>query len=119
MSQHDDTVSLRQMLDFSRDAVSLSVGRNREDLDSDRMFNLAMARAVEVIGEASNRLSKETRDKYPEIPWSQIISTRNRLIHAYDKVDFDILWDILHLDLPPLIQQLEAILGDANSNQDV
>ena len=53
----------------------------------------------------------EDRGRYPQVPWSQLVSLRNRLIHGYDQVDFDILWQILTQDLPPLVQELEAILA--------
>jgi len=53
---------------------------------------------------------KKFCDQYSEIPWPQIVSLRNRLIHGYDSVDFDILWQILTNDLPPLIASLELII---------
>ncbi|HAY20865.1 MAG TPA: hypothetical protein DCY27_01570, partial [Desulfobacterales bacterium] len=52
----------------------------------------------------------EIKTNYPQIPWFQIISLRNRLIHGYDAVDLDILWEILIKDLPPLVVELEQIL---------
>ena len=48
---------------------------------------------------------------YPSIPWPQIVGLRNRLIHGYDAVDFDILWDVLQFDLPALIAELRAIFA--------
>jgi uncharacterized protein with HEPN domain len=111
MSHHDDSVPLRHMLDACREAVQYSQGRSRTDLDSDRLFQLAMVRLVEVIGEAAGRLTKTTHARHPQIPWPQIISTRNRLIHGYDQIDHDILWNILTQDLPPLIPILEGILS--------
>jgi uncharacterized protein with HEPN domain len=48
--------------------------------------------------------------RYPEIPWPQIVGLRNRLIHGYDAVDLDILWQIIEHDLPPLIAALQIIL---------
>jgi uncharacterized protein with HEPN domain len=111
--KHDgDQARLRHMLDHAREAAQLAHGRTRTDLDADRMFNLAMTRLLEIIGEAAGRVTQPTRDQYPMVPWSQIVGLRNRLIHGYDEVDFDILWVIVQTDLPPLISQLEAILGE-------
>jgi len=107
MSQHNDEVRMRHMLDYSREALGLSRDRSREDLDTDRVMELALVRLVEIIGEAASRVSEETRESNPEIPWSQIVSLRNRLIHGYDSVDLDILWQILQSDLPSLISKLE------------
>jgi len=112
MSRHDDTVPMRHMLDHAREAVEMARGRDRRDLDHDRQFNLAMVRLVEVIGEAARRISSPTRELHPQVPWSQIVGTRDRLIHGYDRVDFDILWKIVHDELPPLIERLQAILTD-------
>ncbi len=111
MSHHDDSIRLRHMLDACREAVQFSQGRSRNDLDSDRLFQLAMFRLVEIIGEAASHLSKETHALHVGIPWPQIISTRNRLIHGYDQIDHDILWNILTQDLPPLIPTLEGIVS--------
>ena len=104
-------VRLSHMLDHAREAIVLSEGRSRSDLDSDRLLNLALVRLLEVVGEAANRVPVEERDQHPEIPSPQIISLRNRLIHGYDAVDNDILWQIIVRDLPPLVESLEAILA--------
>jgi len=88
----------------------MAQGKRRADLDTDRQLNLSLVRLLEIIGEAASRISKEDLVRYPHIPWTEVVSLRNRLIHAYDMVDFDILWQIVTKDLPPLIEQLERIL---------
>ncbi len=93
--------------------MQLAHHRSRADLDSDRLFNLGMTRLLEIIGEAAARVSQATRDRHPQIPWSAIAGMRNRLIHGYDDVDFDILWDVVQRDLPALIVELEGIVRDA------
>lgn len=105
----DDLVRLRHMLDHSREALDLIEHRKRRDLDTDRVLGLALVRLLEIVGEAAGRVSSEVSDAHPEIPWSQIVSLRNRLIHGYDSVDMDILWQILKCDLPPLVRSLAAI----------
>jgi uncharacterized protein with HEPN domain len=99
------------MLDHAREAVALTQGKARSDLDTDRLLNLALVRLVEIIGEAANRIPKDEQAQHPQIPWAQVISLRNRLIHGYDLVDFDILWQIVRQDLPPLITALESIVS--------
>jgi len=111
MTQHEDRVRLRHMLDYSRKAVAMIEGRTREDLDRDEMLCLALTRVVEVIGEAATRVSQAGQQRHGQIPWPEIIGLRNRLVHGYDSVDLNILWDIVQQDLPPLIEQLQAILG--------
>jgi len=64
------------------------------------------------VGEAANRITKERRDAIPNIPWRQIISMRNRLIHGYASVDRDVLWDVVRNDLPLLIAELARAVPD-------
>jgi len=98
------------MLDHARDAVAMAGGRIRSELDTDRQLNPSLVRLLEIVGEAASRMPAQERVRYPEIPWSEIVSLRNRLIHGYDSVDFDILWQIVTDDLPPLIAVLERAL---------
>lgn len=106
-----DAISIRQMFDHADEAWQLAVGRSRTDLDSDRLFQLAMTRLLEIVGEAAGRISSATRDQQPQIAWPQIVALRNRLIHGYDAVDCDIMWQIVQQDVPVLITQLKAIVG--------
>jgi uncharacterized protein with HEPN domain len=110
MSKHDPDIALRQILTHAREAVALIQDKTRADLDQDRLLNLALSRLVEIIGEAANRIPEEVQAQFPELPWFQMIGARNRLIHGYDSVDFDILWVIVSRDLSVLIRQLEKIL---------
>ena len=111
MSQHHDRVRLCHMLDSGREALALASGKQRTDLESDHVLELALTRLLEIVGEAANRVSPETQSQHPQIPWRQIVGLRNRLIHGYEAVDIDILWDIIEHDLPPLIATLEDIVG--------
>jgi len=110
MSRRDDQVGLNDMLSHAREAVDLLGGSTRQELERDRVMQLALTRLVEIVGEAANRVSSVTQHEHPEIPWPQIIGMRNRLIHGYDVIDWDLLWDTVVSDLPPLIAALEAIV---------
>jgi uncharacterized protein with HEPN domain len=114
MSRHDPMVRVRHMLDHAREAVEMVKGKTRADLDADRQLNLSLVRLVEVIGEAAARIPDDFRARYPQVPWRQIIGMRHRMIHDYDVIDFDILWAVLRQDLPPLIEQLEAIVREGS-----
>lgn len=111
MSLHEDDVRLRHMLDHAIEAVELCEGKTRADLDASRLLNLALVRLIEVVGEAANRVSGARRERHPGIPWREIVSMRNRIVHGYDEVDFDILWAVIRDDLPALIRRIEAALG--------
>jgi uncharacterized protein with HEPN domain len=114
MTRHNPMVLVHHMLDHSREAMEMTRGRIRADLDRDRLLNLALVRLVEVIGEAASRLPEEFRSRHPQVPWRQTVGMRNRLIHGYDTVNFDILWSIIQEDLPPLIEKLEAIVREGS-----
>ena len=96
------------MLDHAREARELAEGRIREDLDEDRQLNLSLTRLLEIVGEAANHVPSDVQAQYPQIPWRDITDFRNRLIHGYFSVDFDILWQIVQKDLPDLIETLET-----------
>lgn len=111
MPSHDTNVRLRHMLDAAREATQMAQSKKRADLDAERPLNLSLVRLLEVVGEAASRVPVGERTEYSGIPWVQIVGLRNRLIHGYDNVDFDILWEIITQDLPPLIAELEKILS--------
>ena len=111
MSQHEDLIRLRHMLDHTREASNLARSHSRSDLDTDRLLGLGLVRLLEIVGEAAGRISEGLRAEQTLIPWPRIVGLRNRLIHGYDSVDMDILWEILTNDLPPLIESLQAIPG--------
>ena len=102
------------MLDHALEAVAMVKGKTRVDLDKDRQLNLALVRLLEILGEAATRIPKEDQTHYSDISWSEIVSLRNRLIHGYDTVDFDILWQIINQDLPRLIESLRTVLYDGS-----
>lgn len=99
------------MRDHGLEAVHMVRGRARGDLEADRTLSLALTRLLEILGEAANRVPLEQQSAHPGIPWRRLIGLRNRLIHDYDRVDLDILWEIVTRDLPPLVEALEAILA--------
>lgn len=106
MLQPERISAIDDMLAHAREALLLMRERSRSDLDTDRLLNLALERLLEIVGEAANRVPKEQQALYPEIPWPQIGSLRNRLIHGYDSVDLAILWQVVTVDLPLLVASL-------------
>jgi len=113
MLSREDEVRLRHMLDHAREAIAFAAGKTRVDLQHDRLLQLGLVRLIEIIGEAAARVSKVAQAAHPAVPWPQIVATRNRLIHGYDFVDYDILWQTLQDDLPGLVRELERLLAGA------
>ena len=95
------------MLEYARKAQRVAQGRSRADLDKDEILVLALTRALEIVGEAAGRVSPEGRSWCPGLAWPKITGMRNRLVHGYDEVDLEVLWQTLEQDLPPLIVELE------------
>jgi uncharacterized protein with HEPN domain len=98
------------MVDAAKEAMSFITGRQRGDLDMNRMLVLSLVKSIEIMGEAASKVTKETRDSHPEVPWLNIIGMRNRLIHVYFDIDLDRVWDTITDDLPPVIATLEEIV---------
>ena len=108
MYRYDPSILVRHMLEHAEEAVQMTQGRDRTDLDTDRQLNLALVRLMEVVGEAANRLPDYLIQRHSNIPWKQIVNLRNRLIHGYDKVDYDILLEYHQKRSPPTNQETQS-----------
>ncbi len=108
--ERDDRVYILHTIDAAEKAVEISNRINRDDLDSDEIYALALVRLLEIIGEAANLVSVDYKDKNPNIPWKHMISMRNRLIHGYFDINYDIVWDTVKNDLPSLVKLLKGIV---------
>ena len=114
LADHDQH-RIRHMIEAAQQAISFTYGRQRTNLDTDVQLRLALLRALEVIGEAANKVTPETRAAYPGIAWAKVVGTRNRLIHAYFDVDLDIVWKTTAESLPELVSMLQDVLGQGTS----
>lgn len=88
-----------------------------EEFSSNSMMRNACIRQLEIIGEASSRISEETKNTYKEVAWRQIISLRNLLIHEYFGVDENVVWDIINVNLPELENQILQIIDIISVNE--
>jgi uncharacterized protein with HEPN domain len=91
------------------------INRYCKGLDKDIFFNNemlqdAVVRNIEIIGEAASKLSESFTKSHPDIQWRTIIAARNRLIHAYDTIDYQIVWDLISVDIPVLEDKLRQLL---------
>ncbi len=106
----DDDAFLLDMLLAARDASRLMAGLTLADFERDRMAQLAILKAVEIIGEAASRISDDTQEAHPELPWPKIVGMRNRLVHGYFDVNLERVWETVQQDVPRLIRQLEPLV---------
>jgi uncharacterized protein with HEPN domain len=110
----EDRVRILHMLDAAGSVEQFVAGRSREDLDRDRMLLFALVHAIEVLGEAANKLSPEARAEAPQVPWGAIVAMRNRLIHGYFDIDTTIVWKTATVEVPALVPVLQELIGTAN-----
>jgi uncharacterized protein with HEPN domain len=108
----EDRVRLRHMIEAAESAVQFVAGRQRIELDEDRMLLFALVRTIEVLGEAASKISEEMRATHTGIPWHAIIGMRNRLIHAYFEINPEIVWQTVTQEIPALLPQLRALATD-------
>ena len=109
--------ALGHMVDHCQKA-SLLVARlgTPERLEAEWETRYAIVRCVEVIGEATRRLGPQFEKQHPGVPWRLITGMRNRLIHGYDGIDLDLLWETVTKDIPQLLLMVEAILRAEQSS---
>lgn len=75
------------------------------------MMQDAVMHQIEIIGEASNRISDVFQEKHPELPWNQMRAIRNKIVHDYRGIELEIIWDTVKNNLPGLKIQIEHLLG--------
>ncbi|OGB65987.1 MAG: hypothetical protein A2Y94_04440 [Caldithrix sp. RBG_13_44_9] len=105
-----DRVRIQHILDAIKEIQSYTAGVSFEDFRQNSMMRFASIKQLEIIGEAANNITDETKNKFPLISWNEIIGLRNILIHEYFGVDDNILWDIIRNDIPLLKKQLSEII---------
>ena len=105
----DDTY-LVDILESAKIAIKHVAGKSWEDFQYDMQCQDAVLRGIEIIGEAARHVSPETQKKYSQIPWRELAVLRNLVIHQYDAVDINQVWDTTQNKLPPLVNQLSKIV---------
>jgi uncharacterized protein with HEPN domain len=106
-----DPQFLLDMLLSAKIAVEYIAERSQEEWVINLQLQDAVIRRFLIIGEAARRISEETKRNLPEVPWTAINGMRNRLVHEYDDIDLDVIWDTLIKSLPILIKELEKVVS--------
>ena len=109
----DDLVYAGHMLDTARSIVAKMHGVDREKFDGDENLRLAVTHLIQIIGEAAARVSDDFRGAHHDIPWRAIVGMRQKIVHDYVYINYDIVWDVASTQLDTLITQLEAIVPEA------
>lgn len=106
---------IEDILDAMEKAEILVEEVNYKSFEEDFRINFAVVRALEIIGEATKRLPIDVRERYPDIPWRGMAGMRDRIAHGYDRVDLQIVWDVVKVDIPRIKPQIKQILRDYES----
>ena len=97
---------------------TISVGRKYEDLLHDEYYAHAVIRAIEVIGEAIKSISASLKEGHPDIAWREIAGMRDKVIHRYFEINWQIVWNVITEDLPTLEPKISALLDELDEVSD-
>lgn len=105
-----DEATLLDIVRFAREILDLTREMDQVTFAQARSIQLAVLYEIAVLGEAVKRLSPEFRLAHPEIPWKEIAGMRDKVIHQYDRVKIAVVWQVIIVDIPLLLGQLEPLL---------
>lgn len=107
----DDAGRLQDILE-AIDKIQQRAGKDQRAFERDEMLQVWVMHHLQVIGEAVSRLTGELLERYPDVPWKNMIGMRNILVHQYFEVDLAVVWQVVAGDLPSLKAQIVSILQD-------
>ena len=101
---------IRHILQECNFVVGATMGMDEVSFSKDEVMQRAVVRSLEIIGEASKKVSDEYKFKYPEIDWKGMVGMRDKLIHHYFGVDYATVWDAIKTEIPKLKKEIEKIV---------
>ena len=111
MTERDDALYLRHILEAAEQIQSYVAGVDEPAFEQTRMLQDAVVRQLEIMGEAAKQLSSEIRRANPQIRWQDIAGMRDKLIHHYFGVDLKVVWETARRDVPALARGLAELLS--------
>jgi len=114
MSEKNAQIFLEHILENIQDIESFSKNIFKSDLSQNKEKLNAIVRSIEVIGEAAKNMPHSFKEKHSQIPWKEIVGTRDKMIHHYFGIDIDIVWEIIKNDILILKKQILKIKEESN-----
>jgi len=112
MSKRDVKLYVKDILEAIKAIEKFVEGMDFESFKEDDKTSSAVIRKFEIIGEATKNIPQSIKEKYPHIPWKEMAGFRDKLIHFYFGIKYDIVWDTIKLRLPELRNNIEKVLKD-------
>ena len=106
-SQHE---FLRHMLDECEFIIRTTANKTQDAIVADSILNRAVVRSLEIIGEAAKRLEDDFKTKYVQVDWREMARMRDKLIHHYFGIDYDVVFNTITNDIPELCDELKRII---------
>jgi uncharacterized protein with HEPN domain len=107
-----DKDRLYHILDAITNIENFSTGINYQNYIEDYKLRLALVKLLEIVGEASNGITLETQERFPEVEWAVLKGIRNILVHEYFGIDYDIVWESITQNIPVLKDKIEKIFNE-------
>lgn len=111
MYDANDRSYLLDMREFAKQVLTYLYGKAHDDFMKDRILRDAVAYNPQVVGEAAYQVSDTFKQAHPQIDWFKIAGLRHRIVHDYRRVDDETLWRITRKYVPPLVEELERLIG--------
>lgn len=115
-SKLGDIARLKHIIEAIQEIESYISTEDFQAFMNNSMMRFACIKQMEIIGEASNHISDELKDRFSEIEWTQIVGMRNVFVHEYFGVDTNILWEIIKNDIPELKKKIIYIYNSVTSS---
>lgn len=108
---HHEEVFLKHILDEINFLLEETENIDIEKVKHDEVLKRACARSLEIIGEATKNISQDIKNQYRDIDWKRLAGLRDKIIHYYFGLDWDILWDVIKNKLPELKDKIKIIIN--------
>jgi uncharacterized protein with HEPN domain len=110
-----DWQRVEDIYDHGLRVAGMLQGTDPEDFADGEQLRVTVTHYLQIMGEAARMVPHELRDRLPEVPWRKMVNIRNTIVHRYDDVELDPLWDFVMVELPSIIELLHEALERAKS----